>query len=594
MNFTFEFSLSVLDHLGRGLYRSYATVIAEAISNAWDADAETVHIETTDDSLTIWDDGTGMNNEDFQHKFLKIGYTRRDASKFSEGKRRPVLGRKGIGKLSYLSLSKTITVITKKKGADRIAVLMDNNEIDKAIEKDRSAPQYILPDASPSALFPEKYKIGESGTQLVFEGLRKNLRKKNIRAIVATQFHFAQTLKKKDRFEIFVNGEKISFRDLGGIYGNVQYAWFLDEQSKRDFFQDLKDNDIRDVKFEKSHIFTSKTKSLPGLANARGYIMSVKKPSHLFVDGKEREIKASVSLFANGRLRESDLIAKITRSQLHENYLFGQIHYDLMDKGKKDRFTSARDSVIEDDELYDEFINSLRKVLAIITNEWNKWRKETGDVSDRERGNKSPAELAKDSAEDMMVQIVKGSGSIKPDQYKAYPIGKIIKMSRDNFPSYGNCFLAENLMRCYIFDNNLIQFVSRRKIKQYQRQVKKAIDKAKVERFIKKHFWTSSVCGNCGTCANCNISNLGSQDMAPHIDSNMSSHDMKNDVRIQKPIRDALMHTAALTNEANDEGQARWNNIVNKIMEWVAVNRKSLNKKHSSKKPIKIDMPDAG
>jgi hypothetical protein len=37
--FTFEISLSVLNHLDRSLYRSFATVMGEAISNAWDADS---------------------------------------------------------------------------------------------------------------------------------------------------------------------------------------------------------------------------------------------------------------------------------------------------------------------------------------------------------------------------------------------------------------------------------------------------------------------------------------------------------------------------------------------------------------------------
>jgi len=40
--FTFEISLSVLNHLGRNLYRSFATVLGEAISNSWDADAKKV------------------------------------------------------------------------------------------------------------------------------------------------------------------------------------------------------------------------------------------------------------------------------------------------------------------------------------------------------------------------------------------------------------------------------------------------------------------------------------------------------------------------------------------------------------------------
>lgn len=37
--FTFNISLSVLNHLGRNLYRSFITVLGEAISNSWDADA---------------------------------------------------------------------------------------------------------------------------------------------------------------------------------------------------------------------------------------------------------------------------------------------------------------------------------------------------------------------------------------------------------------------------------------------------------------------------------------------------------------------------------------------------------------------------
>ena len=45
--FTFEISLSVLDHLGRHLYRSFATVLGEAISNAWDADAKLQDYRTT-------------------------------------------------------------------------------------------------------------------------------------------------------------------------------------------------------------------------------------------------------------------------------------------------------------------------------------------------------------------------------------------------------------------------------------------------------------------------------------------------------------------------------------------------------------------
>src|SRR5947209_12330233 len=88
--FTFEISLSVLNHLGRSLYRSFATVMGEAISNAWDADAKSVEIfvDKKARSFLIRDDGVGMTADDFQNKFLKIGYSKR-----KEGKKTSTGGR---------------------------------------------------------------------------------------------------------------------------------------------------------------------------------------------------------------------------------------------------------------------------------------------------------------------------------------------------------------------------------------------------------------------------------------------------------------------------------------------------------------------
>ena len=111
--YSFDISLSILNHLGRNLYRSFITVLGEAISNAWDANAENVYIDIDRGSstFTIRDDGEGMDSEDFQRKFLKIGYSKRkDGDAKSKGKQRPFIGRKGIGKLALLSCAKRITV----------------------------------------------------------------------------------------------------------------------------------------------------------------------------------------------------------------------------------------------------------------------------------------------------------------------------------------------------------------------------------------------------------------------------------------------------------------------------------------------------
>ena len=57
--YTFNISLSILNHLGRNLYRSFITVLGEAISNSWDADATNVNIcvDKEKNILVIQDDG---------------------------------------------------------------------------------------------------------------------------------------------------------------------------------------------------------------------------------------------------------------------------------------------------------------------------------------------------------------------------------------------------------------------------------------------------------------------------------------------------------------------------------------------------------
>ena len=64
--YTFNISLSILNHLGRNLYRSFITVLGEAISNSWDADATNVSIsiDREQNTLIITDDGVGVNNID--------------------------------------------------------------------------------------------------------------------------------------------------------------------------------------------------------------------------------------------------------------------------------------------------------------------------------------------------------------------------------------------------------------------------------------------------------------------------------------------------------------------------------------------------
>lgn len=172
--FTFNISLSILNHLGRNLYRSIITVLGEAISNSWDADAKNVYIsiDRASNSIVIQDDGRGMNEEDFQDKFLKIGYSKRkNGTRLSPGDR-PYIGRKGIGKLALLSCAKKITVLSRIEGGELIGGIIDNAGLDDAIKDDISTNDYKL--ETPSKDIIKRYEGSiKQGTVIILKILQR-------------------------------------------------------------------------------------------------------------------------------------------------------------------------------------------------------------------------------------------------------------------------------------------------------------------------------------------------------------------------------------------------------------------------------------
>ncbi|WP_419942574.1 ATP-binding protein [Candidatus Palauibacter sp.] len=122
-----------VDKLGVRLYDRVSAVVAELVANAYDADAETVTVRlplatllahrnrATDElegygySIEVIDDGHGITPAEANKHFLKVGKDRRkDAGQGgrSRVKSRPVMGRKGIGKLAPFGICKRIEVMS--------------------------------------------------------------------------------------------------------------------------------------------------------------------------------------------------------------------------------------------------------------------------------------------------------------------------------------------------------------------------------------------------------------------------------------------------------------------------------------------------
>lgn len=121
-----------VDKLGIKLYDKVSAVIAELVSNSYDADATEVIIEAplgkyltskTDNSdhpeyeIKVIDNGIGMIPGEINDDYLRVGAERRSEEGRNRGDispkyRRSVMGRKGVGKLAPFGICEEIEVLT--------------------------------------------------------------------------------------------------------------------------------------------------------------------------------------------------------------------------------------------------------------------------------------------------------------------------------------------------------------------------------------------------------------------------------------------------------------------------------------------------
>lgn len=435
--FQFAISLSVLNHLGRNLYRNFITVLGEAISNAWDADATNVWIGFDKDSafLTIKDDGTGMDAVDFQGKFLKIGYSKRKDGDVKTDRGRPFIGAKGIGKLALLSCANRVTIFSKKNGLDYIGGVIDNSGLDEAITDNLNPDQYPLekPDLS---LIENIISGHEHGTIIAFENAQEVLRtsEEQIRKLLALSFHFSLI---DQKFTIHVNGTPISVDDLKSLADATEFVWKINGYS---------DDFLATCSNVKKWTEAADTK-----LKAIGYLATVEKPSNLNVRGSEH--RATVDLFVNGRLRERNVLRHIPTQRIVESYLFGQIHFDAMDGDGDAPFTSSREGIIETDPNFSNLIDYLKKeAIPKIIDQWDEFRLARGKDGDDENPRKSKRQrkaasfvaaaeeefaLADDASKQDKDVVDKWLSEMRPD-------------AEFNVSAYVDCFLSENLVRKYM------------------------------------------------------------------------------------------------------------------------------------------------
>lgn len=538
--YNFNISLSILNHLGRNLYRSFMTVLGEAISNSWDADAKNVFITIDRDSkiLIVRDDGDGMDENDFQNKFLKIGYSKRKDNKTHTISKRPFIGRKGIGKLALLSCAQKITVLTKAKGMTIVGGVIDNSGLDKAIKDDVSSTDYNLGLPKDSLVSKYDERLGEKGTVIFFEGLKDGIRNRieYITKLVALYFRFSL---KDPSFNIYINEKLVTISELNHVKEKTQFVWKINN---------IDDPYINDNVFERS-----KDISITN-CQIKGFVASVEKPSDLKIKGTEEKI--SIDLYVNGRLREKDILRHIPTARIVESYLYGQIHFDELDD-ETDRFTSSREGVVPDDPKFKKLLEELDAILKKIINDWDIWRTEINQEGDSENPRMTKKQRKSKELFNAVVEDYKPSKDNSKSRKKVD--GWIKNISEDaefNLSSYGECFVSENLLRMYIVDKRIpIPESTQKDISRFKESADCAKQKANINFDIREDDSDLSYL-DMGVLAR----------LADNGDDMAKKATLRRDAIEYKPIRDALAHTSRLTNIAKTRLNITYENIKARVI----------------------------
>ena len=352
--------LNVLDHLGINLYSNIAAVLTEAVANAWDADAENVDIviDPEEKLIEIKDDGIGMSIEDMNTKYLRVGYRRRDEDKQTgrtTAKGRPVMGRKGLGKLSLFSIANTIEVYSAKDG--------ESHGLRMTIEGIKKSVQQKEPYYSPVSLSNEEVKVTH-GTMILLKDIKRLRLGRGVNALRKRLARRFSVIGEAHGFKIFIDGQPLSSADRGDL-PVVQFLWsFGTEEPDLSSASQLLEHEALSNRLDTWEVERT----------VKGWIGTARFPKQL--DSDDAGNLNSIVVFARGRLFHENILDKLNDGRLYTKYLTGQIEADFLDTDDDpDIATSDRQRVQEDDPRYNQLIVFLKNQLTQVEKRWNEWRR---------------------------------------------------------------------------------------------------------------------------------------------------------------------------------------------------------------------------
>ena len=407
-----KFHGRVLDQLGFQTYQSLPASLAELVANAWDADATLVEITLPSSAgpeaeIVVEDNGCGMTFKECQDKYLNMGYDRRNGNpEATTPGDRPVMGRKGIGKLAGFGIARSVAVETvSKETGETTKFEMDMNRL--------GTGGYVDGEEAIRATVtkPSKNARDRHGTRVTLKNMsyRRNISAAALPSSLARRF---LVHKISNDFDIRVNGKPIPKTD--GL-DDVEFEF------PRDYGKKVP----RGTKRGEDGWGAD---TLPNGKSVKWRVWFAKKPI------PEEDLRG-VAVFANGKMVQSLFFFRLARGmsgQHGQAYMFGQVQADFVDQLKVDTTSTERQRVHWELEETEPLLEWGRAKVKALLKSWSDMRgKRKRDLLDEKvEGFKDRLEILQESERRVVRQVlIKIGGISSMEQDKYHEIAELVLSS---------------------------------------------------------------------------------------------------------------------------------------------------------------------
>jgi signal transduction histidine kinase len=483
----FNFSYYALRLLGKGLYSNAWTAIAELVANGFDANAKNVkiYINATNKEksvIEIFDDGYGMGYEDLASKYTLIGRDKRDDDAIDEETKKQLMGRKGIGKLAALYLSKKYYLISKTKKESSAWCL------DSLDAKDSDVPRLDRIDAKEIKIESSSFwKKNKTGTMIKLTDVDlRNFGVQSLKGLKARLADFFLTDDLDGKMEVAFlthHGEKINFEKVEKeIAFKNMYALFnnTSRNIEKELCQSLSfKSPVKEIANRKRRTIFFDNKKFPHTSGEQCFLLSDGRKTkkgvpyklegwigiHATIDKESassndfRYLKNKVynpnklRLYVRKKLAVENFLDYLHNNQAFSNYIEGEISFDILDNDKlPDIATTNRQNFDEESDRIKLLVEILKPIVgALIRQRVNIGEKikeeENAFWAEQERIANEQAEEERQKAE----QAEKEQKKAERDRDKAYEDKKKQEARADaaeadlHFERKRSSFLMENI-----------------------------------------------------------------------------------------------------------------------------------------------------